>query len=394
MRILVTDGNTRSALAAVRSLGRRGHEVIVAATSQPSLAGASRHASGLATYPDPIANTQSFMPAIAQIVRERNIDVLMPMTEISTLLVTGERDLLPPGCRLPFPSVEVVDRAADKAYVLALADSLGIPIPRMQVIASAGDARAHERSLTFPTVIKPARSRVRRGAGWISTSVAYAPTAAAMHAHLASLAPEAFPVLLQERIVGPGAGVFACCDHGKVIALFAHRRLREKPPSGGVSVLCESAPLDPVLADQATRLLGALGWHGPAMVEFKRDDRDGSARLMEINGRFWGSLQLSVDAGVDFPHLAAEIAAGRTPPSPPEYRIGVRSRWLAGDLDALLMRLFHSDKTLNLPATHPGRMRSLWNFFLSNGRDLHYEIERSDDRGPASFEWRRKILGR
>jgi predicted ATP-grasp superfamily ATP-dependent carboligase len=393
MRILVTDGNTRSALAAVRSLGRRGHEVTVAATAHPSLAGASRHAAGHAIYPDPNADAQAFVPAIARIVRERNIDVLMPMTEISTLLVTGERDLLPPECRLPFPAVEVVDRAADKAYVLALADTLGIPIPRMQVIASAGDARAHEQSLTFPTVIKPARSRVRRGTGWISTAVAYAPSAAAMHAHLASLPPEAFPVLLQERIVGPGAGVFACCDHGKVIAMFAHRRLREKPPSGGVSVLCESAPLDPVLAGQATRLLGALGWHGVAMVEFKRDERDGSARLMEINGRFWGSLQLSVDAGVDFPHLAAEIAAGRSPASPPEYRTGIRSRWLCGDLDALLMRLLHSEKTLNLPAAHPGRLRSLWNFLRFTGRNLHYEIERSDDLGPASFEWRRRLTG-
>ena len=39
------------------------------------------------------------------------------------------------------------------------------------------------------------------------------------------------------------------------------------------------------------------------MVEFKLDARDGVAKLMEINGRFWGSLQLAVDAGVDFPAI-------------------------------------------------------------------------------------------
>jgi predicted ATP-grasp superfamily ATP-dependent carboligase len=394
MRILVTDGNTRSALAAVRSLGRQGHEVVVAATSPASLAGASRHAAARATYPDPMADAGAFMPAIAGIVREQNIEVLMPMTEISTLLVTGERHLLPSECRLPFPAVEIVDRAANKADVLALADSLGIPTPRTQVIANAAEALASLDSLTFPTVIKPARSRVRRGSGWLSTSVAYAPDADALRQRLASLAPEAFPVLLQERIVGPGAGIFACCNQGKVLALFAHRRLREKPPSGGVSVLCESAPLDAVLADHAAELLGELGWHGVAMVEFKRDERDGRARLMEINGRFWGSLQLAVDAGVDFPYLAAEIAAGRIPASPRDYRVGVRSRWLAGDLDALLMRLLHSEDTLNLPASHPGRWRSVWDFLKFAGRDLHYEIERWNDFGPASFEWRRKLTGR
>src|SRR5262245_48037750 len=154
MRILVTDGNTRSALAAVRSLGRRGHEVIVAATSHPSLAGASRHAAGLAVYPDPARDAHAFMPAIAEIVRQRNIEVLMPMTEISTLLVTGERALLPPECRLPFPAVDVVDRASDKSQVLALAESLGIPIPDTRVLASGADTSSDFESLSFPVVIK------------------------------------------------------------------------------------------------------------------------------------------------------------------------------------------------------------------------------------------------
>lgn len=394
MRVLVTDGNTRSALAAVRSLGRAGHTVFVAAAAQPSLAGVSRYAAGTDEYPDPNKDAAAFMPALAGLVRKHAIDVLLPMTEITTLLVTGEQHTLPATCRLPFPAVEVVDRASDKSQVLALATELGIPTPRSVVLRAAGDARQYDGSLGWPVVVKPARSRVRLGTGWFSTSVAYADDAAALEAHLAGLAPQAFPVLLQERIEGPGAGVFACFDRGRPVALFAHRRLREKPPSGGVSVLCESAPLDPKLAAQATQLLEKLGWHGAAMVEFKRDNRDGTARLLEINGRFWGSLQLSIDAGIDFPALAVELAAGRTPATPPPYRLGVRSRWLAGDFDALLMRLLRSRRTLNLTAAHPGRLRALWDFLHFAGRDLRYEMERRDDLKPAAFEWRRKLAGR
>jgi predicted ATP-grasp superfamily ATP-dependent carboligase len=393
MRILVTDGNTRSALAAVRSLGRAGHTVFVAAAAQPSLAGVSRYTAGLDEYPDPNHEAAAFMPALADIVRRRDIDVLLPMTEITTLLVTGEQQALPASCRLPFPAVEVVDRASDKSQVLALAQELGIPTPNSVVLRAPVDAAAFDGSLGWPVVVKPARSRVRRGTGWFSTSVAYAADAAALRNHLDSLAPEAYPVLLQERIEGPGAGVFACFDRGRAVALFAHRRVREKPPSGGVSVLCESAPLDPTLAAQATKLLERLGWHGAAMVEFKRDNRDGTARLLEINGRFWGSLQLSIDAGIDFPVLAVELAAGRTPATPPPYRLGVRSRWLAGDFDALLMRLLRSRRSLNLPPAHPGRLRAVWDFLHFGGRDLRFEIERRDDLRPARFEWRRKLAG-
>ena len=89
-----------------------------------------------------------------------------------------------------------------------------------------------------------------------------------------------------------------------------------------------------------------------------------------------------------------ELAAGRTPAAPPPYRLGVRSRWLAGDFDALLMRLLRSRRSLNLPPAHPGRLRAVWDFLHFGGRDLRFEIERRDDLKPARFEWRRKLAGR
>ena len=138
-------------------------------------------------------------------------------------------------------------------------------------------------------------------------------------------------MLLQERIEGPGVGVFVCCDRGEPVALFAHRRLREKPPSGGVSVLCESAAArSDRRATSATRLLQALDWRGVAMVEFKRDLRDGSLRLMEINGRFWGSLQLAIDAGVEFPGRRWSIAKDEPRPhSSPTGSACARAGWPA-----------------------------------------------------------------
>ena len=56
----------------------------------------------------------------------------------------------------------------------------------------------------------------------------------------------------------------------------------------------------------------ALNWKGIAMVEWKVDPRDGRPKLMEVNPRFWGSLELAVRSGVDFPVLYAQAAAGAT----------------------------------------------------------------------------------
>jgi predicted ATP-grasp superfamily ATP-dependent carboligase len=388
MKILVTDGDTRSGLAAVRSLGQAGHEVIVATTQHPSLASASRFAAGHVIVPNPGADPAAFVHAVHAEIARRHIELVMPMTEVTTLLLAEKQDELPSGCRFPFADVATVSRAADKAYVVGLAGQLGVPVPATIVVDSPAQALARAHELPWPIVAKPARSRVREGSRWLSTSVAYAHDAAELAALVNALPLAAFPLLLQERIVGGGAGVFACCDRGRPVALFAHSRLREKPPSGGVSVLCESAPLDERAVAHATRLLEALRWHGVAMVEFKRDDRDGSLRLMEINGRFWGSLQLAIDAGVDFPRILAAVAQGHPPAAPPDYRVGVRSRWLAGDLDALLLLLRKSRAQLNLPPAHPGRWRALRDFLRADPA-RRYEIERRSDFGPARLEWRR-----
>ena len=68
--------------------------------------------------------------------------------------------------------------------------------------------------------------------------------------------------------------VFVLCEHGRVRAAFAHRRLREKPPSGGVSVLSESTLPDPVAVEYADRLLRSLKWRGVAMVTKDVADRE------------------------------------------------------------------------------------------------------------------------
>jgi predicted ATP-grasp superfamily ATP-dependent carboligase len=192
--------------------------------------------------------------------------------------------------------------------------------------------------------------------------------------------------MIQERIVGLGTGIFVLCDHGEPLTAFAHRRLREKPPSGGASVLSESVPTDPALIDEAMRLLRPLGWHGVAMIEYKQDVSSGRSVLMEINGRFWGSLQLAIDSGVDFPAMAFDLARGRRPQAPDSYKVGVRSRWLLGDLDHLLARLFHRREEQYLAEGAPSRVRACFEFLKIGGRDLQYDVMSRDDPQPGIHE--------
>ncbi len=382
--ILVTDGGSRAALAVTRALGRRGHRVIVGERRRPSLAQASRHCAVAFQYPDPVHDEGGCLDALVAAAEAHDVDVVLPVADISATLVTEHRDRFTRAI-VPYADAGLVSRASDKWHVLETARRCGTPVPESWCLQSPGAPLPAD--LPYPVVIKPHRSRVRTPEGWLLCTVGYAEDPAALRRELAQRHPAQYPVILQERISGPGAGLFACYEHGRATALFCHRRLREKPPWGGVSVLSESAPLEPDLVEAGTRLLDALGWHGVAMVEFKRDSRDGTPRLMEINARFWGSLQLAVDAGVDFPNILVDGAFGCGPAVPPAYKVGVRNRWLMGDIDALLLRLVGGRRQ---PSSWDGgsRLGAILSFLKLWGRDLHYENPRVDDLGPWWHETR------
>ena len=386
MNVLVTDGDNRAALAITRSLGMKGHRVIVGEKTVPSLASVSRYSSEGYVYPDPLMRPDDFLEDLVRTVRGKGIDVLLPVTEITTGLVTENAGRFDRLCRIPFPDDNAFQMASNKMEMVRLAERIGVPVPVTRIIEKEGFNRGAMAGLSFPVVVKPHRSRVRTGNGWHATGVSYARNPKELDFLLGKTGASDYPVLLQERISGPGIGVFACYQNGRMVSLFGHRRIREKPPSGGVSVLRESIPVSPQARIFTEKLLGHLNWHGVVMVEFKMDERDGVPKLMEINGRFWGSLQLAIDAGVDFPDILMQIAEGKTVEPNFAYKEGVKTRWFWGDVDTLLMILFKSRKSLNLPEGHPGRIRAVLEFLRIFGKDLHFEIESLDDIRPALFE--------
>jgi carbamoylphosphate synthase large subunit len=389
--VLVTDGEERAALAAVRALGRAGHRVYVCAARERSLAASSRYCRGAVTTPSALHEPGRYGEAVAALLERWGVDVLLPISEQSL------RALLPlrfdkRGVRVPFPEPEVFEAVSDKAALLRRCERFDLATPRQRVLEAPAVIVDPTGVPLFPLVIKPSRSVVATGRGGVKTGVSYAADPAELQRQLTALPPEVYPVLLQERIVGPGSGVFLLVWGGELIAAFAHRRLREKPPAGGVSVYSESVTLDPTLVERGLALLRDFGWQGVAMLEFKTDRRSGRPYVMEINGRLWGSLQLAIDAGVNFPALLVACARGERP-ARPSYRVGVRNRWWWGDVDHVLARLRHSPRELGLPPDAPSRWQVVRDFLHLWRSGERNEVLRADDPGPfvrETIDWLRR----
>jgi hypothetical protein len=147
-----------------------------------------------------------------------------------------------------------------------------------------------------------------------------------------------------------------------------------------MSVLSESVPLDARLLAISDELLRAASWHGVAMVEF-RMTADGPF-ILEVNPRFWGSLQLAIDAGVDFPWLLYQMASGMRVDAPSGYTTGIRCRWLLGDADVLYL-------TLRSDCPPAEKWRAAWDFVRPARCPTRHEVNRWDDLGPFRHELRR-----
>ena len=224
------------------------------------------------------------------------------------------------------PSRESLAIAHDKGQTFKVASEIGIAAPQTWEPQSESDFADQAMKLTPQTfIVKP-----RSGTGSSGLNYGENLSRSEWIGHWQKFGP----MLIQTRVPskGAGQGVSLLMDRqGKCVAAFAHERIHQYPNSGGPSTDRKSIHA-PELVSESIRLLKHLQWRGIAMVEWKVDPRDGQARLMEINPRFWGSLELAVRSGVNFPFLYAQVAKGVELPAIPDprvtgYRIGLRCRW-------------------------------------------------------------------
>ena len=332
LRVLVTNARRRKAVPIVRTLGKAGMDVICADSVRCAAAFYSRCCNEKLVHP--AVQSEEFLDFMIHWLSQNHCDVIFPLDDDVLDVLSKNRSLLPNPSALLLPSHKVVAKTNDKSWLIPYAAGIGIPIPDTIVVKSIVDLEQLSK-VKLPAIVKPSHGSGSRGLTLVRQkdqlwAICEASLSQSKH------------VLVQEQIPvdGEGLGYFALYDRDRrLVAQFMHRRLREYPISGGPSTLREGI-WDDNLAQQSRDLLESLDWIGPAMVEYKRDPRDGVPKLMEINPRFWGSIALPIFSGVNFPVLAAKVTVGQAVAPITQYPLGKKARWFwPGDILYLISSL-------------------------------------------------------
>lgn len=332
-KVLVLGNDCRSFLTVIRSFGRAGFTVHAAWAPSGLPALRSRYLRRYHQIPLPqsgAASASDAIPALRELLVREQYDLVIPCNDESILPIRAAGSGLPPSSRIYLLNEAAHAVCSSKARTQELASSLGIPVPQSEPVARIGDLSRPLSEYHLPLVIKPVSSfdqgdvSTRRSVSKVYRRELALPTL--------ERALEAGPVLLQENVIGIGVGVEILADQGEIRTVFQHERVHE-PLHGGGSSYRRSVPVSPSLLDATTRLAAAIRYHGVGMFEYKVDLRTGQWYLIEINGRFWGSLPLAVAAGADFPlYLYQMLIEGRRE-FPRGFRTDLYCRNLIADIE-------------------------------------------------------------
>lgn len=308
---LVMGANLRG-LGVVRSLGRRGIETwVLHERGDDQVARASRYARR--TLPAPTGTESDQRDGLLAIARRHGLRrwTLFPTSDESVALLGHERDALASEFTFTSPVWQVFRHAYDKALTHRLADRAGVAYPWTRYPRTEGEVASLD--CEFPVVLKPLskpqENRFTRAKAW---RVDERRSLLAAWLDAKSLVG-ADRVMVQELIPGGGQSQYsfaALCDHGIPLASLVARRTRQYPREFGYSSSLVETVDVPRIEERGRAILETLGWTGLVEVEFKHDARDGSYKLLDINGRVWTWHTLGASAGVDFPYLAWRLAQG------------------------------------------------------------------------------------
>jgi protein-tyrosine-phosphatase/predicted ATP-grasp superfamily ATP-dependent carboligase len=325
--VLLLGDEPRIVINVARSLRRMGARVTVGKLLAEGPALPSRAVARYVRFPIQASDPGLAAEQLVGFVRDHRCNVVVPCSDMALRLVRAAHADLSALALLCCPDPDAIGRVLDKSLTLALAARCGIAGPKEYAIDSVDALAGRSSDIRFPVVAKP---RSKEEESHFKTLTV--PDLSHL-LELVSADPEfGRRNLIQEFVPGHGVGVAMLFDGTRMLVGFQHRRLREYPVEGGVSVQAISEPVDAALGAVAIRLLQEVRWQGIAMVEFRWDPVQKRAVLMEINGRYWGSLPLAMRAGVDFPRYELEWRPGAPPRAPVPYRSGTTMVWVRGML--------------------------------------------------------------
>ena len=363
-------GTTGNALGAVRSLARRGVPVVTLG-DEKDVAFCSKYGKRILA-PNVETQPTGFLDLLLQAGKKLpQPGILFPTGDAYLHFVLENRERLAGYFKIAMPESETMRRLLNKRSQYLLADELGIPLPRTFYPASCDDLREIAGKINYPAVIKASHSIFWRRKFRVQKVICVRSPEELLKGY-EEVRPMNIEVMVQEVVLGPDSQHFKICTYmnekSNPVLIFTLRKIRNFPCHFGVGSVVESVWL-PEVAELGLWFLRGVEYVGIGSIEFKRDERDGRLKMIELNPRLWLQNSLADRCGMNFPYTMYRHLAGEPVERQRWFREGVK--WVSMRMDYASFRQYHNEAEL----TYLRWLNSL------RGKKV-YEVFAWDDLGP------------
>lgn len=372
-KVLVTGGECRIALAAVRAIGRAGIPAAVIASAPHAITFTSRYCTQKILTP-PDHHKEDYVGFLTQLVQRQKFACLLFCDDLPALHVGEFRDRLLPYVPFLLPPQPWIELSMNKSKMVAFGLDHGIPVPEVMNPKDSSEMRTFARRVGFPLLVKSNAGDSAKGICIVHSEdqleQAFTDACASeLQKNIIDLP------IVQQFVHGVSYSVLALCDQGALLTFVMMRKIRTFPRWGGNCVEGETV-FDVGLLQAVHQFLSNIPWTGILEVEFIQDAHDGRFKLIEFGPDFNWMLDLAVSSGVNFPLLVYQWMNGVRVPvvSEPCYCVGARFVWFFPEGIRYLY---------DRPASIPKLLLTLFDphiktdFFLSDPRALLEQVRQA-----------------
>ncbi len=294
--VLIPDGEHYHLISIINCLSQvSGIKIHVMSNIKHTAMRYSRHVNSFSFYPKTSQQTEWISNINKELLR-RHIDIIMPIYEEGIVTILKYRDLVSQIQKLVIlPSLESYTTANNKGLLSAHIKAHQIPGPTSFYVHQAQFSQFNLDVLEFPVIAKPATNS---GGG---KGIHVFNNKQEIQKHFAKEKIDR-PYVIQDYLNGYDLGCNVLCKDGEILAFTIQKGniWEEKPfkPQIGLNFLYEQKVYDLV-----QKLMISLNWSGVANVDMFYDTKDQEFKVLEINPRYWSTLDASLLAGVNFPYL-------------------------------------------------------------------------------------------
>ncbi|MGF1554767.1 ATP-grasp domain-containing protein [Paucihalobacter sp.] len=303
IHILIPDGSSSWALHVVNCLSKfKDYKLYVLSHKKNTPLKYSRHTFSFSTYD--FTDEIYWVNTINNFIEEHQINVILPIAEPEMIRILKFRSQLNDSVRvIPLPTLQSYETAIDKRNLSKFLSQKAIPHPVSYEFKNLTDFQRLKQSLKFPILLKPTNQKGGNGILRFN-NLTNLETYFESNNEFAN-------VFLQNYIHGFDIDCSVLCEHGEILAHTIQKGfIQGKNPYGPQTGL--EFVKNNELFKVVHKLMMKLNWSGIAHIDLRFDENENNYKVIEVNARFWDSLEASKSVGVNFPELAIKMALGES----------------------------------------------------------------------------------